>query len=84
MKLSRPSLKEIVRPPEVSAFIDQGVLSSPHSGRPEDVSENQKEIVLALSVPEELYEALKVTMENRGLSLEEALREMLMDFLMKA
>lgn len=84
MKQQRPTLKDIVRPPEISAFIDRGEVSAPPSPEPgSSPTDERKEVVLSLSVDRELYEALVVTMENRGISLSEATREMVMDYLMK-
>jgi hypothetical protein len=77
VKHPRPSLKDIVCPPEISAFIDRGEIP------PAPSSVDKEEVVLSLSVPRELYEALIVTMESRGISLGEATREMVMDYLMK-
>lgn len=79
MKQGRPSLRDVVRSPEMTAFIDRGVVSAPADGGP--LSET--EVLLSVSVPAELFDALKVTMEGRGISLPEAVREMLLDYLMK-
>jgi hypothetical protein len=45
------------------------------------VPEGESSLVVAL--PAELSEALRLKMEERGLDLEAAVREMVLDFLMK-
>ena len=78
MKAPRPTLREIVRPPAVSDFIDRGVVpeSTAEAPPPEDGR-------LLLGIPVELSEALRLKMEERGLDLDDAVREMVLDFLMK-
>ena len=78
MKAPRPTLREIVRPPAVSDFIDRGVV--PESPAEAPPSEDGR---LLLGIPEELSEALRLKMEERGLDLDNAVREMVLDFLMK-
>lgn len=78
MKSPRPTLREIVRPPAVSDFIDRGVVpESPAEAPPPEDGR------LLLALPEELSEALRLKMEERGLDLDDAVREMVLDFLMK-
>ena len=78
MKSPRPTLREIVRPPAVSDFIDRGVVpDSPVEPLPPEEGR------LVLTLPSELEEALRLKMEERGLDLEAAVREMVLDFLMK-
>ncbi len=78
MKHPRPSLREIVRPPQISDFIEKGVVTigaSPAQG--------DQEIDLRVPIPAELYEALLVKLSDQGKTLPESFREMLLDFLMK-
>ena len=81
MKSPRPTLREIVRPPAISDFIDRGVVPEPESEPRTSVPEGESSLVVAL--PSELSEALRLKMEERGLDLEAAVREMVLDFLMK-
>ena len=76
MKQNRPSLKDVVRSPTVAAFIDRGEVGDP-------ASEATPGVLLSLAIPDELYQALRVAVESRGITMEEAAREMVMDFLMK-
>ncbi|MGC8500395.1 MAG: hypothetical protein ACP5OS_04360 [Leptospirillia bacterium] len=78
MKSPRPTLREIVRVPAVSDFIDRGVVpeAPPPEGPP-------GEVPLAVGLPAELHEALCFKMEERGQELSEAFREMVLDYLMK-
>ncbi|MDA8111719.1 MAG: hypothetical protein M0T83_04635 [Nitrospiraceae bacterium] len=78
MKQSRPSLREIVRPPQITNFIEKGVVS-PGTGS----GSSDPDVELRIPVPGELYEAFLVKISEQGLSLPEAVREMLLDYLMK-
>ncbi len=78
MKSPRPTLREIVRPPAVSDFIDRGVVSESPAEAPAP-SEDRR----LLDLPAELEEAFRLKMEERGLDLDTAVREMVLDFLMK-
>ena len=84
MKQTRPSLKEIVRIPQVSEFIEKGIVSSeaPSLSDP-PISSDGQEITLRIPLPPELYEALLLKISDQGKTLPEAFREMLLDFLVK-
>ena len=81
MKSHRPTLREIVRPPAISDFIDRGVV--PDSDPETRPTAPEGDISLVVALPAELSEALRLKMEERGLDLEAAVREMVLDFLMK-
>ncbi|MGC8528854.1 MAG: hypothetical protein ACP5OP_01465 [Leptospirillia bacterium] len=81
MKSQRPTLREIVRPPAISDFIARGVVPEAESETRTVVPEDDSSLTVAL--PSELSEALRLKMEERGLTLEAAVREMVLDFLMK-
>ena len=82
MKQPRPSLRDIVRPPRISDFIETGEVSPPSV--PTSASEGSAEdSLLRIPVPPELYEAFLLRISERGLSLPEAIREMFLDYLMK-
>ncbi len=81
MKSHRPTLREIVRPPAISDFIDRGVVPDAEPETRPTAPGGDSSLVVVL--PSELSEALRLKMEERGLDLEAALREMVLDFLMK-
>jgi len=78
VKQPRPSLREIVRPPQISDFIEKGVVPPGTAAGPGD-----SDVELRIPVPGELYEAFLVKISEKGISLPEAVREMLLDYLMK-
>lgn len=78
MKQPRPSLRDIVRPPQITDFIENGVVPPGTASGASD-----PDVELRIPVPGELYEAFLVKIAERGLSLPEAVREMLLDYLMK-
>ncbi len=83
MKQSRPSMRDIVRPPRISDFIETGEIPpAPVAPDPEPGAE-AKDRSIRIAVPPELYEAFLLKVSERGLDLPEAIREMFLDYLMK-
>lgn len=74
----RPSLKEIIRSTDIESFIRDGKApSEPSDPVPSD------HVHITLDIPRELHEALMVVLEGKELSLPQALREMLAEYIMK-
>ncbi|MHB8422095.1 MAG: hypothetical protein ACYC9S_10410 [Leptospirales bacterium] len=74
----RPSLKEIIRTADIESFIRDGKASPEAS---ETVPPDH--IRVTLDIPRELHEALMVVLEGKDISLPQALREMLAEYIMK-
>ncbi len=74
----RPSLKETIRTADIESFIRDGKSpTEPAEAVPPD------HVRIALDIPRELHEALMVSLEGKSLSLPQALREMLAEYIMK-
>ncbi len=73
----RPTLKDVIRTSEVESFIREGKTSSlPETPDPDHVK-------ITVDLPRELHDALQVILESRSLTLDQALREMLVEYIMK-
>jgi|UniRef100_A0A7C3QSR1 hypothetical protein len=72
----RPTLKEVIRTSEVESFIREGKTPPPASPDPDHIR-------VTLDLPKELHDALQVVLETRSLTLDQALREMLVEYIMK-
>ncbi len=74
----RPSLKETLRTADIESFIRDGKSpTEPSEPIPED------HIRIALDLPRELHAALMVVLSEKSISLPQALREMLAEYIMK-
>ncbi|MHB1286303.1 MAG: hypothetical protein ACYCYP_07045 [Leptospirales bacterium] len=74
----RPSLKETIRTADIESFIRDGKSPTEPS---ELISEDHVRITLDL--PKELHAALMVVLSEKSISLPQALREMLAEYIMK-
>ena len=73
----RPTLKDVIRTSEVESFIREGNTPSlPETPDPDHVK-------ITVDLPRELHDALQVILESRSLTLDQALREMLVEYIMK-
>ncbi|MCL4460365.1 MAG: hypothetical protein M1297_01450 [Nitrospirae bacterium] len=73
----RPTLKDVIRTSEVESFIREGKTPAlPESPDPDHVK-------VTLELPRELHDALHVVLESRSLTLDQALREMMVEYIMK-
>ena len=73
----RPTLKDVLRTSEVESFIREGKTPSLHEAPDPDT------VKITLALPRELHDALLVVLESRSLTLDQALREMLVEYITK-
>jgi hypothetical protein len=83
MKQPRPSMRDIVRPPRISDFIETGEIPPAPVAPDPETGPEAKDSSIRVTVPPELYEAFLLKVSERGLALPEAVREMFLDYLMK-
>lgn len=74
----RPSLKEVVRSRDVESFIREGKAPEGNPSSPDS-----DYVRISLDIPKELHDALTILLEGKNITLEQALREMLVEYIAK-
>lgn len=74
----RPTLKDVLRSPDVETFIREGKAPEANPSPPD-----ADHVRMVLDVPKELHDALEILLEGRNLTVEQALREMIVEYIMK-
>ncbi len=74
----RPSLKEVIRSRDVESFIREGKAPEEDPSSPDT-----NHVRLAMDIPKELHDALTILLEGKNMTLEQALKEMIVEYITK-